>query len=205
VQELDRLHRVQALELQAAKRGEREAGQELARARVELEDLRLGVRRVKRATTTMGMGMGMGERGVQTEELGEWEQLEEDETQVVKEWAQAEGVAQVCCTCGAARAVRGLFEPPRPNRDFGDGGGYKEEDEGVGNRPRGWAWGERWASEEREKRRLLKEKLRATRERVDGLRERAEEQRGDGGWRGWASGGGGADGGGGPTYTSRVV
>jgi hypothetical protein len=201
VQELDRLHRVQALELQAAKRGQREAGQELARVRVELEDLRLGVKRVRRQTAIVGTG----EREVQTEELEEWEQLEEDETRVVKEWAQAEGVAQVCCSCGAARAVRGLFEPPRPNRGFEDGGGYVEEDEPVGNRPKGWAWGERWASEEREKRRLLKEKLKATRERVDGLRGRAEEQRGEGGWRGWASGGGGADGGGAPTYTSRVV
>lgn len=75
VQELDRENRLQALELTSAKRGKREAEQELARVRVELEDVRRGVKRVR-------VG-GVRDREVQTDE--------ED----------ADWVGR--CTCGAAR------------------------------------------------------------------------------------------------------
>ncbi|KAA8895653.1 hypothetical protein FN846DRAFT_968653 [Sphaerosporella brunnea] len=187
VQELDRLSRIQALELQAAKRGAREAGQELARVRVELEDVRRGVKRVRCVA------------GV-------------DETLLVQQWARREGVAAVCCECecGAARAVRGLFvqqqQPPvvvEQEEEEEQGGPEPEPDNGMepavgqAHGSGGWAWGQRWGAEDRERRRLLKEKLRIARERVGDRLER------DAAARTGARGGGGT--GAPPTFSSRVV
>ncbi|KAF8545192.1 hypothetical protein BDD12DRAFT_871873 [Trichophaea hybrida] len=171
VQELDRLTRVQALELTAAKRGRREAEQECARVRVELEDVRQGIKRVRRKA--LGP-VGVMDRETQTDDD------EEEAEDVVREWVQHTGVLREECDCGAARAVRGLFQRP--------------DDKGKGVEGRGLQPGG-----DRERRRMLREKLRDTKKRVDGMRERAGERFlegedwttgvGIGGWRRGRGGG----------------
>ncbi|KAF8251638.1 hypothetical protein K440DRAFT_637584 [Wilcoxina mikolae CBS 423.85] len=150
VQELDRLTRVQALELTAAKRGRREAEQECARVRVELEDVRRGIKRVR--WKALGP-VGVTDRETQTDDDDEEEEAED----VVREWVQHTGVLREECNCGAARAVRGLFRRP--------------DDKGKGVEGRGLQSGG-----DRERRRVLREKLRDTKKRVDGMRERAGER-----------------------------
>ena len=177
MQELDRLTRVQALELTAAKRGRREAEQECARVRVELEDLRRGIKRVRR--NVMGP-VSVTDREMQTDDD------EEEAEDVVREWVQHTGVLREECNCGAARAVRGLFQRP--------------DDKGKGVEGRGLQPGG-----DRERRRILREKLRATKERVDGMRERAGERflEGEDWTTGVGSGGGWRRGRGGGTASNR--
>ncbi|KAI5801849.1 hypothetical protein FPQ18DRAFT_374180 [Pyronema domesticum] len=185
VEELDRLTRVQQLELTAAKRGRREAEQELARVRVELEEVKRGWTRgtppgaVPRASPRVSLEASPESynaraateecrerrysRGDEHEE-GIHEDMEPEE--VVREWVQHTGALQdltAChCQCKAARAVRGLFQRQRVDKGKGVDRQWEERVE----RPR---------TAERERRRLLRERLRATKERVDG-RGREEEQ-----------------------------
>ncbi|KAI5847550.1 hypothetical protein BZA05DRAFT_457640 [Tricharina praecox] len=174
---LDRYTRVQTLELAAAKRVARETGQELARVRVELEDLRRGVKRVRRVPPVLGVGVrdggvqmggqGEGDEGVDGEGDGEMGQ------QVVREWVEATGVLPeaVKCDCPTAKAVRGLFEERVRRRDRARAG------EAPRDVPRqyvppvpGLQTGER------ERRRELREKLRATREKLGERRVRAVDR-----------------------------
>ena len=195
--DLDRYTRVQALELVAAKRVAREAGQELARVRVEFEDLRQGVKRVRRNPPVLV---------VRTQEAGAQkagEDGEDVEQEVVREWVEATGVLPEAarCDCPTARAVRGLFEDRVRRRD-------RDRD----RREAQWQYvppvppllsGSQTG--ERERRRVLREKLKATREKMDGRRERAGEWTGERGReRDWGGRRGNSTIGGGVTATFEV-
>lgn len=171
VLELDRLLRVQNLELTAAKRGQREAEQECARVRVELEDMRRGIKRVRRRNV---LGFSVRDRETQTDVGGgggaEEEEEDDEEEQVVREWVQHTGVVVGECGCGAARAVRGLFLiDERGNR-------IEEKGKGVEGRGGRAVPGRGEPGGDRERRRLLREKLKATKKRVDGRLERVAER-----------------------------
>ncbi|CCX30591.1 Protein of unknown function [Pyronema omphalodes CBS 100304] len=118
VEELDRLTRVQQLELTAAKRGRREAEQELARVRVELEEVKRGWTRgtppgaVPRASPRVSLEASPESynaraateecrerrysRGDEHEE-GIHEDMEPEE--VVREWVQHTGALQDLTAC----------------------------------------------------------------------------------------------------------
>ena len=166
VQELDRANRVQALELASAKRGKREAEQELARVRVALEAHRVRVQ----------------DREVQTER---------EEPVLARRWAaiakaERHDVARRDdrddYTVRQSRDVR--ERPDVHDRGFTDDVTVRES-----NNPVSHDNTRTTDSTDRERRRNLREKLRATRERVGGMRERAgaPQAEEDAAWRGWAA------------------